>query len=227
MHSTLSITKLLITALVISTSFTFAQAEEAGDPDSLGAAAPVPPGWGDSNIMVENPDSDPDNNPDEALQNQGNVTPPVIPAPSQNQTTISQTTDPEAPDEGDLWKEMKFARLQGLNKITARTSELKSDIGAKTKFGNLEFVVEKCVRGPENEKAENTVLLTVWDEIPGQERKQIFRGWMFSSSPAISALEHPIYDIILLGCGEAPKPAAPAPEEGKKSKKQKMEIKVE
>jgi hypothetical protein len=103
-------------------------------------------------------------------------------------------------DEGGKWHERKFAKLQGLNKVTARTVEIKSGIGKKTVFGNLDFTVEKCLRGPEEERFENAALITIWDEIPGQERKQVFRGWMFSSSPAISALEHPIYDVILLDC---------------------------
>jgi hypothetical protein len=28
----------------------------------------------------------------------------------------------------------------------------------------------------------------------------VFSGWMFSSSPAVSAMEHPVYDITLLSC---------------------------
>ncbi|MBU3655480.1 MAG: DUF2155 domain-containing protein, partial [Alphaproteobacteria bacterium] len=55
----------------------------------------------------------------------------------------------------------------------------------------------------------------------------LFSGWMFASSPAVSALEHPVYDIVVLDCKnpsgavkveveEPPAPAngnAPAPSE--------------
>lgn len=115
--------------------------------------------------------------------------------------------DVEATDETPKWKETKKARLQGLNKVTARTSEIKNTVGEGTRFGNLEIKIEKCLRGPDDEKVENTALITIWDEIPGQQRREVFRGWMFSSSPAISALEHPIYDVILLSCDTEEKPA--------------------
>lgn len=49
-------------------------------------------------------------------------------------------------------------------------------------------------------KNESLAFMEIWDEIPGQTRNKSFEGWMFSSSPAISALEHPIYDVILLEC---------------------------
>jgi hypothetical protein len=32
------------------------------------------------------------------------------------------------------------------------------------------------------------------------EPRQIFRGWMFASSPAVNGLEHPIYDAWVVGC---------------------------
>ena len=28
----------------------------------------------------------------------------------------------------------------------------------------------------------------------------IFSGWMFASSPAVNALEHPVYDVTVLAC---------------------------
>jgi hypothetical protein len=32
------------------------------------------------------------------------------------------------------------------------------------------------------------------------EPRQIFRGWMFASSPAVNGLQHPIYDAWIVGC---------------------------
>jgi hypothetical protein len=40
----------------------------------------------------------------------------------------------------------------------------------------------------------------VW---PGEKPERIFSGWMFSSSPALSALEDPIYDVSVLSCNAA------------------------
>jgi len=158
------ITKFIFCGLVIF-CFTLGNAtaqESIGDPDSESAPAEVPAGWGDSTISVQDNEETPSGTtePTPAAEDEEAELP--IPKPA------NSATNPEPAEEledGDKWHEMKFARLQGLNKVTARTSEIKSDINAKTKFGNLELIAEKCMRGPENERAENTVLLTVWDDI--------------------------------------------------------------
>lgn len=35
---------------------------------------------------------------------------------------------------------------------------------------------------------------------PQAEGTNIFRGWMFASSPALNALEHPVYDVWVIDC---------------------------
>ncbi len=37
-------------------------------------------------------------------------------------------------------------------------------------------------------------------EGPQAEGINIFRGWMFASSPALNALEHPVYDVWVISC---------------------------
>ncbi|MBT8471287.1 MAG: DUF2155 domain-containing protein [Marinicaulis sp.] len=37
-------------------------------------------------------------------------------------------------------------------------------------------------------------------EGPKAEGINIFRGWMFASSPALNALEHPVYDVWVIDC---------------------------
>lgn len=99
------------------------------------------------------------------------------------------------------------AILQGLNKITARTSELKVKLGDFIRFGNLKIILHACWKSPPEEEPENKALLEVWEEIPGEQRIKIFSGWMFSSSPLISAPQHPVYDVTLVKCtGNVPKP---------------------
>jgi hypothetical protein len=92
------------------------------------------------------------------------------------------------------------ALLQGLNKITARTSKLAVTFEHPIKFGNLSIILHSCWKSPPEDAPENKALLEMWEEIPGEVRKKIFSGWMFSSSPLISAPEHPVYDITLLEC---------------------------
>ena len=47
------------------------------------------------------------------------------------------------------------------------------------------------------------------------QSRWIFSGWMFASSPALSAMNHPVYDVWVIDCiGKDPEPV-PAPEEQK------------
>lgn len=94
------------------------------------------------------------------------------------------------------------AVLQVLNKITARSSDLKIPAGSEEKFGNLTIKILDCWKSPPTEKPESAVLMKVSETIEGGDPEDIFYGWMFASSPAISALENPVYDIVVLDCKE-------------------------
>ena len=60
--------------------------------------------------------------------------------------------------------------------------------------------MEKCLKKPPEETPENAAFLTVVDE--DSPEKPVFHGWMFSSNPALSAMEHPVYDIWVVECGK-------------------------
>lgn len=94
-----------------------------------------------------------------------------------------------------------IAIIQGLNKITAKTLLLEIKVGDTIKFGKLTITVHKCWQAPLEQKPESKILLEIYDAGNKDDSKtRIFYGWMFSSSPSISALEHPIYDITAAGC---------------------------
>jgi len=109
------------------------------------------------------------------------------------------------------------AILQGLDKISARTSKIEAPVGATVQFGTLSIVVRDCEQSPPEDPPENAAFLQVYESVPGEDKKRLFSGWMFSSSPALSGLEHPVYDVTLLSCkapsapAPPPAPAAPAP----------------
>lgn len=90
--------------------------------------------------------------------------------------------------------------LQGLNKVTGRTSRLTGPVGAALRFGNLEIVPRRCWKSEPEDRPENAALLEISELKPGEAPQQIFLGWMFSSSPGLSGLEHPVYDIGVLSC---------------------------
>lgn len=92
------------------------------------------------------------------------------------------------------------AELQGLDKVTGRTSTLKVTIGETVKFGTLVITVRACDRSPPTEPPESTVFLDIYEAREGEARTDLFHGWMFASSPALNALEHPVYDVWALNC---------------------------
>lgn len=92
-----------------------------------------------------------------------------------------------------------IATLQGLNKITAKVSNLQISVGNSQDFGKLTILVHKCHKAPPEERPENKILIEVFEN-NAMDKKQIFYGWMLSSTPSISSLEHPIYDITAINC---------------------------
>ena len=92
------------------------------------------------------------------------------------------------------------AVLQGLDKVTARISTIRAPIGLTVGFGSLEIVARACIKRPPEEPPESTAFLEIHDVKPCEAPVKIFSGWMFASSPALSALEHPVYDISVVDC---------------------------
>ena len=92
------------------------------------------------------------------------------------------------------------AVLQGLNKITARVSEIEARLDRFVVFGTLEITIRACFKAPPEEQPESAAYLEIKDIKPGEEAELLFTGWMFASSPALSALEHPVYDVWVLDC---------------------------
>jgi hypothetical protein len=90
--------------------------------------------------------------------------------------------------------------LQGLDKVTARTSTFQVSIGETVKFGALVITVQACDRTPPTEPPESTVFLDIYEAREGETPTDLFHGWMFASSPALNALEHPVYDVWALAC---------------------------
>ena len=73
-------------------------------------------------------------------------------------------------------------------------------------FGTLEIVVRSCHKRPPEEPPESAAFLEVTDIKPNEDPAPLFSGWMFASSPALSALEHPVYDVWVIDCRTAPSP---------------------
>lgn len=92
------------------------------------------------------------------------------------------------------------AILRGLDKVTARISTIEAPIGETVRFGTLRILAQTCRTRPPEEPPETTAFLEVTDLRPGESPVRLFTGWMFASSPALSALEHPVYDVWVIDC---------------------------
>lgn len=103
------------------------------------------------------------------------------------------------------------AVLQGLDKVTARVSTIEAPVGEVVTFGGLEIIARHCDKRPPEETPESAAFLDIWEVREGEPAISVFRGWMFASSPALSAMEHPVYDVWVLDCKDAASatPAAP------------------
>ncbi len=90
--------------------------------------------------------------------------------------------------------------LRGLDKVTARISRIEAPIGRPVRFGTLKIRARFCKKRPPEETPETTAFLDIIDVKPGEAPLPLFSGWMFASSPALSALEHPVYDVWVIDC---------------------------
>ena len=90
--------------------------------------------------------------------------------------------------------------ILALNKITAKSYLYDIEVGKSVKFERLLIQPLFCWKSSPEEIEENKALLKITEEKLDDTDEQIFYGWMFSSSPGLSSLEHSMYDITLVNC---------------------------
>jgi hypothetical protein len=98
--------------------------------------------------------------------------------------------------------------LQALDKVTARISVVNVPVGGTARFGSLLIAARACQKSPPEEPPEAAAFLEITETPVGGIASSLFSGWMFASSPALSALEHPVYDVWVKDC-KALAPSAP------------------
>jgi hypothetical protein len=102
------------------------------------------------------------------------------------------------------WIEGNKLVIQGLDKITARIQTFEVDVGETHKFGVLDIFVERCVFSKPIFKPESLAFIKIKDNSDRLSEVK-FSGWMFASSPALNALENPVYDVSILACKKVDK----------------------
>ena len=123
------------------------------------------------------------------------------------------------------------ATLRALDKITGRSTDIEVKVGEPVVFGSLKVELKVCYQTPPEEAPESAAFLKIDSTQPvavetmeaavaaddvetvSDENPELFSGWMYASSPGLSALEHPVYDIWVIRC-TAPDPVrSPVPSE--------------
>jgi hypothetical protein len=115
------------------------------------------------------------------------------------------------------------ATLRALDKITGRSTDIEVIVGEPVVFGSLKVELEVCYQTPPEEAPESAAFLKIFSTQPvavetmdaavdansvetvSEENPELFSGWMYASSPGLSALEHPVYDVWVIRC-TAPDP---------------------
>ncbi|MEX1234429.1 MAG: DUF2155 domain-containing protein [Roseovarius sp.] len=88
------------------------------------------------------------------------------------------------------------AVLRGLEKVSGDITDMTLGPGEEGQIGSLTVELQEC-RYPQGDPAADAfAFLTIRDS----DAETIFSGWMFASSPALNALDHPRLDVWVLRC---------------------------
>lgn len=95
--------------------------------------------------------------------------------------------------------------LRTLDKVTATTKDYKVTVGESLNYGSLRVDVKHCEKKPPEDIPETFAFLQIFDKkTDGKgettEPEKVFSGWMLASKPAISALDHAVYDVWVIDC---------------------------
>lgn len=93
-----------------------------------------------------------------------------------------------------------IVQIRILDKVTARSRSFDLEVGQTVSYGNLRIKPRACKKASPLEEPESASFLQIWQVGLQGKREWIFSGWMFASSPSLSAMDHPVYDVWVLDC---------------------------
>ncbi len=94
-----------------------------------------------------------------------------------------------------------YVNLTALDRITAKTSSIKIEVGNKKYLGDLEIKPLKCALSGEDDNLDVVAYLQIKDlSLKNNDQVFVFNGWTFASSPGLQPIDHPVYDLWLVGC---------------------------
>lgn len=120
-----------------------------------------------------------------------------------NEEIIEQAVEENSinTEEEDFSHNKTFAKIQILNKITAKSNYIDIKVGEEKTWELIKIKVNACWEASPFELSENKISMDIFEKKTEKDAyQQIFSGWMFSSSPAISTMENAIYDVVAIDC---------------------------
>ena len=110
-----------------------------------------------------------------------------------------------APANAAEMENASIAVLRTIDKLSARTHTFEIPVEKTVKFGKSLFIKARaCRKSSPLDLPENAAFLQIWERQPDEdEAKWIFSGWMFSSNPSLSAMDHSVYDVWVIECKNA------------------------
>lgn len=145
--------------------------------------------------------------PTRPLENMNPALMPQTPVDEAPKAVRAET--PPVPPKPPAYEPQPYITLQTLDKVTARTDTLTVKVGDTVAIGPLFVQVKICQQAAPLETPDSAAFLEIWEAKPKDTMapskdngpsQWVFSGWMFASSPALSAMDHPIYDIWVLNC---------------------------
>lgn len=124
-------------------------------------------------------------------------------------------------DAGNRLQPAGAAKLRALDKITGNSTDISARVGQSVDHGRLKVTVRACYQSSPQDAPEAAAFLEIYSTAPPKEQKTpnpiadstmhrgaqpigenglLFSGWMYASSPGLSALEHPTYDVWVISC---------------------------
>lgn len=117
--------------------------------------------------------------------------------PAAAQVILTAPDTPPARYQGPDLASGTEATLRGLDKVSGEVVTLDLAVGQTLTYGSLTVALASCRYPAENPDSDAFAFLEISDS---HSRERLFRGWMIESSPALSALDHPRYDVWVIRC---------------------------
>ena len=143
---------------------------------------------------------------------------------TENDSDVENGLEEEiTPTQKRTYQQKDTVIVRALDKITGRSTDFEMKLGEPKVYGSLRIDLETCYQTPPEEPPESAAFLRITsatskqvqtmaaprdlteEELLASEAEDAdirFSGWMFASSPGLSALEHPVYDIWVIACSE-------------------------